>query len=75
MDEEGDYRMAIHFPELSHWCHPGVLKEAFLKSKKHEGQIISISFEAIFGGKTLAEVNLDDGFKIQFKAGASLGYS
>lgn len=73
MDDVGNFRMAVHFPELSHWRHPGVLREAFLKSEEHKGQIISLSFEAIFGGKTLAEVDLDDGFKIQLKAGASLG--
>jgi len=73
MDEEGDFRMTVHFPELSYWCHPGVLRETFMKNKEQKGQIISLSFEALFGGKTLADVELDDGYTIQLKAGASLG--
>ena len=73
MDEEGDFRMTVHFPELSYWCHPGVLRESFMKNKEQKGQIISLSFEALFGGKTLADVELDDGYTIQLKAGASLG--
>ena len=71
MDDVGNFRMTVHFPELSHWCHPGVLREAFLKSKEHKGQIISLSYEAIYGWKTLAEVDLDDGIILQLKAGAS----
>lgn len=72
MDEEGDFRMTVHFPELSYWCHPGVLRETFMKNKEQKGQIISLSFEALFGGKALADVELDDGYTIQLKAGASL---
>ncbi len=73
LDDEGGFRMAIHFPELSYWCHPGVLREIFQENKGHNGQIISLSFESLFGGKTLADVDLHDGYKIQLKAGASLG--
>lgn len=73
MDEEGDFRMTVHFPELSYWCHPGVLRETLMKNKEQKGQIISLSFEALFGGKTLTDVELDDGYTIQLKAGASLG--
>lgn len=73
MDEEGDFRMAVHFPELSYWCHPGILRETFMKNKEQKGQIVSFSFEALFGGKTLADVELDEGYTIQLKAGVSLG--
>jgi hypothetical protein len=44
-----------------------------MKNKEQKGQIISLSFEALFGGKTLTDVELDDGYTIQLKAGASLG--
>lgn len=71
MDDEGRFKMAVHYPELPHWCHPGVLRETFLEDKEKKGQIISLSFEAIVGGKTLNEVELDDGFKLQIKGGAS----
>ena len=69
MEAEGRFRMSVHFPELSHWCHPGMLREVLSEDK---GQIISFSFESIVGGKTLNEVELDDGYIIQLKAGASL---
>ena len=72
MDEEGNFKMAIHFPEFSHWCHPGILRETFLENKEDKSKIVSLSFEALLGGKTLNEVELDDGYKIQLKAGASL---
>ncbi len=71
--EEGGFRLAVHFPELSYWCHPGILRETFMENKEQKGQIISLSFEALLGGKTLAYVELDDGYTIQLKAGASLG--
>ena len=71
MDEEGNFKMAIHFPELSHWCHPGILRESFLENKEHKTQIISLSFEALVGGKILNEVELDDGYTIHLKAGAT----
>ena len=64
LDDEGGFRMAIHFPELSYWCHPGVLREILQENKGHNGQIISLSFEFLFGGKTLADVDLHDGYKI-----------
>lgn len=72
MDDGGRFRMEVHYPELSYWCHPGMLRETLLDDKEHNGQIISFSFDAIVGGKTLDEIKLDDGFKIKFKAGASL---
>ena len=72
MDDEGNFRMAIHFAELPHWCHPGILTESILKDKKHKKQTITLSFEAIFGGKTLDQVDLDNGYTIQLKAGASM---
>lgn len=72
LDEEGGFRMAIHFPELSYWCHPGIVRETFRENKENKTHAFSLSFETIFGGKTLADVELDDGFKIQIKAGASL---
>ena len=71
MDDEGRFKIAVHYPELPHWCHPGVLRETFLEDKEKKGQIISLSFEAIVGGKTLNAVELDDGFKLQIKGGAS----
>lgn len=73
MNDEGHYKVDVHFPELSYWCHPGVLREAFLVDKEHKGQIISLSFEAIMGGKMINEANLEDGIKIALKAGVSLG--
>ena len=73
MNDEGRYKMDVHFPELSHWCHPGVLHETFLEDKEHNGQIISLSFEAKMGGKLIDEAELEDGIKIALKAGASLG--
>ena len=72
MENEGHFWMDVHYPELPHWCHPGMLRETLSEDKELNGQIISLSFDAIVGGKTLDEVKLDDGFKIQFKAGASL---
>lgn len=45
MNDEGHYKVDVHFPELSYWCHPGVLHEEFLLDKEHKGQIISLSFE------------------------------
>lgn len=71
LEDEGRFRMAVHFPELSYWCHPGMLRETYLDDKEKKGQIISLTFEAIVGGKTVEEVELDDGFKIQLKAGAN----
>lgn len=73
LDDEGGFRMAIHFPELSYWSYPGMIKETIWENKESKGQAISLSFEAIFGGKTLEDVELDEGIKIQIKAGASLG--
>ncbi len=72
MEDEGRFWMDVHYPELSHWYHPGMLRETLSDDKEHNGQIISLTFDAIAGGKTLDEIKLDDGFKIQFKAGASL---
>ena len=71
MNDEGVFRMAVHFSELSYWCHPGMLTETFLEDKEKKGHVISLSFEAIVGGKTLNEVELNDGFKLRLKAGAS----
>lgn len=73
MNDEGHYKVDVHFPELSYWCHPGVLHEEFLLDKEHKGQIISLSFEAIMSGKLINEVKLEDGIKIALKAGASFG--
>lgn len=72
MDEEGDFKIDVHFPELSYWCHPGMLRESFLEDKEHDGMIISFSFDANLGGKLIDEVELEDGIKIALKAGASL---
>lgn len=72
MNDEGLYKMEVHFPELSHWCHPGVLQETFLEDKDHNGQIIRLSFEANLGGKQIDEAKLEDGIAIALKAGASL---
>ena len=71
MDDEGRFKIAVHYPELPHWCHPGILRETFLDDKEKKGQVIRLSFEAVVGGKTLNEVELADGFKLQIKAGAS----
>lgn len=73
MNDEGRYKMVVHFPELSYWCHPGVLHETFLDDKEHNGQIISLSFEASMGGKLIDEAKLAEGIKIALKAGARLG--
>lgn len=72
MDDEGDFRIDAHFPELSYWCHPGMLRESFMEDKEHKGMIISFSFDANMGGKLIDEVELDDGIKIALKGGASL---
>ena len=72
MDDEGNFRIDVHFPELSYWCHPGMLRESFMEDKEHQGMIISFSFDANMGGKLIDEVELDDGIKIALKGGASL---
>lgn len=72
LDDEGDFRINAHFPELSYWCHPGMLREAFMEDKEHKGMIISFSFDANMGGKLINEVELDNGIKIALKGGASL---
>lgn len=71
MNDEGLYKMAVHFPELSYWCHPGLLRETLIDDKEHKGQIISLSFEATLGGKLIDKAKLEDGINIELKAGAS----
>lgn len=73
MNDEGRYKMDVHFPGLSYWCHPGVLRETFLEDKEHNEQIISLSFAANMGGKLIDEAKLEDGINIALKAGASFG--
>ena len=70
LDEKGRFTIAIHFPEMPHWCHPGIIQETFKNNKEDDGHTISLSVNSEQGGKVIDEVRLDDGFKIQLKAGA-----
>ena len=71
IDDEGDFKVSAHFPEMSYWCHPGILREYFLEDEGKNGQIISLSFKVEESGKVIDEVELDGGIKLQLKACAS----
>lgn len=71
MNNKGGFRVTAHFPELSYWCRPAIIKETIVKNKENKGHSINLSINTELSGKALDEVKLDDGFKIQLKAGAN----
>lgn len=70
LEDVGKYRMAVHFPEMSYWCHPGVLTETLIQNQDKDKQGLRFEFENIVGGNLIQEVELGDGFKILLRGGA-----